>query len=84
MTEEIKKNSKLLKNINYSDDENDFESDVETDAETKDMIDHDYYIDVVTTLQKNLINYVEHHSVPICEYLSFDKVEIFLNNIFNS
>ena len=84
MTEEIKKNSKLLKNINDSEEDHYFESDAETDEETKDIIDNEYYADVITTIQKSLISYVEHHSVPMCEYLSVNKVERFVNNIMKT
>jgi hypothetical protein len=83
MTEEVKKNSKFLKHVNVDiDNENHVDYEEDSDNEINDIIERDYYTDVVITVQKTLINYVEKNSVPMCEYLSVNKIDSFLGKIF--
>ena len=62
-------------NDNNSDNENFYLNDRE-----EEKIEEEYLADTILIIQKNLINFVEEKSLPLCEYLSLDSIEKFLND----
>ena len=43
--------------------------------------EEEYYKDTLNIIQKNILEYVEEKNLPICEYLSIQNIDIFLNKI---
>jgi hypothetical protein len=43
--------------------------------------EQEYYNDTLNIIQKNILQYVEEKNLPICEYLSIQNIDIFLNKI---
>lgn len=62
-------------NGNNSDNENFYLND-----EEEEKIEEEYLADTILIIQKNLINFVEDKSLPLCEYLSIESIEKFLND----
>jgi len=48
--------------------------------EEEERIKEDYYIDTIYMIQKNLLNFVENKSLPLCEYLSINSIVNFIND----
>ena len=43
----------------------------------------DYYLNTINIIRKNILNYVEDKSLPICEYLSFKNIKMLLQKTNN-
>jgi len=81
MTEETKKISKITKIISSYElvnDEEDF-YDSEEENLNQNLIDEQKYSDFIHILQQNILSYVNDKSLPLCEYLTYDKIKVFLN-----
>lgn len=80
MTEEVKKNSKFVKYITSYDDNSDSNDETEYN-EKKDlddmMMDNDQ---MLVNIQKDLLEFINNKSLPLCEYLTINKIEKFLSN----
>jgi hypothetical protein len=62
------------------------DSEYEEDENYTDNIDferkeQEYYNDTLNIIQKNILQYVKEKNLPICEYLSIQNIDIFLNKI---
>lgn len=81
MTEEVKKISKISKFLSTYELINDEEDyyDSEEEKENQDLIDEQKYSDFIHTLQRNILVYVNDKSLPLCEYLTYDKIRKFMN-----
>jgi hypothetical protein len=78
-TESNKKS--LVENIDDVVDNNfiDYNDDID---DIDDNIDEEYYaLETYTLLQKNILDYVEKNNMPLCEYLSIQRINIFLNSL---
>lgn len=52
----------------------------DTESDDEDEInDRDDYEYVVRTIQSSLIYYVDKNYIPLCEYLSYDKIDKFIS-----
>jgi hypothetical protein len=75
------RNNKFIYDENIINDNNS-----ENDYISEDDINYDYekYIydeETINIIQKNLLEYVEENYLPLCEYLSLEKLSIFINKI---
>lgn len=81
-TEQSKtKNTKNKIILNEEDDEYNSYSDSDFDSDIEDIIEEEYYQDVLKLLQKELLNYVEMKSLPICEYLTIENIHSFISDV---
>ena len=76
--------NKIVKNLDN--DENfdyDSEENLEDDyLEDDSLNEENYYLDTISLLQTHIIEYVEKHSLPICEYLYTENLyNYFINKI---
>jgi hypothetical protein len=79
MTEEVKKFSKITKYLSELVNENEDYYDSEEEKENQDFTDEQKYSDFIYTLQQNILSYVNDKSLPLCEYLTYNKVRNFMN-----
>jgi hypothetical protein len=75
------RNNKFIYDENIINDNNS-----ENDYISEDDINYDYekYIydeETINIIQKNLLEYVEENYLPLCEYLSLEKISIFINKV---
>jgi hypothetical protein len=84
MTEETKKISKISKIISSYElvnDEEDF-YDSEEENLNQNLIDEQKYSDFIHILQRNILSYVNDKSLPLCEYLTYDKINSYIYKYF--
>lgn len=78
MDEIVKKTTKfIIQNDNeylYRDEYNDKDTDDEDD-----LNDYDDYEYIINNIKNQMIGYVEENYLPLCEYLSYEKIEEFLS-----
>ena len=67
----ISENDDEFENINTNDD-NEYDYEYEN---------YQHLINTIELIQKEILNYVEKKSIPLCEYLSNDNIEIFITNL---
>ncbi len=81
MNEDYEKRNKY-----YEDNENFSESDVidsEEEEENERIKEYEYYFKTINIINKSLHNYVDEKSLPLCEYMTFEKIERFVNKNLN-
>jgi hypothetical protein len=70
------------KNKYYGYEENDISDsdliDSEDDKENEKK-EYEYYLQTINIINKSLQNYVYEKSLPLCEYMTFEKIEKFIN-----
>lgn len=80
MSENKNKNKTILKEDIFIDSE--YEEDenytYNIDFEIK---EEEYYNHTLNIIQQNILEYVKDKNLPICEYLSIQKIDIFLRKI---
>ena len=77
--EDRKKTKNIIKNDIEDDDNNSYiEDDTEYTSELEDLLNEEYDENVLILIQKELLNYVEEKSLPICEYLTIDNIYDFI------
>lgn len=74
--EDRKKTKNIILNDVKDDDNSHIEDDSEYDSELEEILNQEYDNSALLLIQKELLNYVEAKSLPICEYLT-------INNIYN-
>ena len=77
---EVKKNSKFVKYITSYDDDiiANEEKELNEEKEIEDMLDNEYFNQTLCDIQKDLIQFVNEKSLPLCEYLTTNKINNFL------
>lgn len=48
--------------------------------QNEDYLNCEYYNNTLLIIQNELIKYIEDKSIPICEYLSINKLDSFITN----
>ena len=78
--EEIKN---IKNNIMFNEEDDEYYSDSESDfdSELEDIIEEEYYQDTLKLIHKELLNYVEMKSLPICEYLTIEYIHSFISDV---
>jgi hypothetical protein len=77
--EDRKKTKNVIKNNIEDDDNNSYiEDETEYTSELEDLLNEEYDENVLILIQKELLNYVEEKSLPICEYLTIDNIYDFI------
>lgn len=66
--------------INENDSENEDNNNYDSDYE---YVEFEYNQESINIIQKNLLDYVERRSLPLCEYLSLEKISNFISKIIN-
>jgi uncharacterized membrane-anchored protein len=79
--------NKILKNkfIINEEDENDdqtYENKEYINEIEYEILNDEYFDETLIIIQKELLNYVNHTSQPLCEYLRTRNIENFLSKIF--
>ena len=74
MKEGIKK-----KIINNEDDGYESEQENYLKDEDEGKIEEEYFTETVNMVQKNLLDFVENKSLPLCEYLNISSIKKFIN-----
>ena len=76
--EDRKKTKNVIKN-DIDDDNNSYiEDESEYTSELEDLLNEEYDENVLILIQKELLNYVQAKSLPICEYLTIDNIYNFI------
>lgn len=73
----------IKKKIIIDEEDNEYGSDQEKyylNKEDEEKIEEEYFTDTVKMIQKNLLNFVETKSLPLCEYLYVESIKKFINN----
>ena len=75
--EELRNKNK--KYYEYDNDDNNSEKeDYYLNDEDEEKIEEEYFNDTVCIIQKNLLNFIENKSLPLCEYLDLDSLDNFI------
>lgn len=83
MTDEVE-NNKINNYIYNSDNEyNDEENENELTNLENELLDNEYFDETVYTVYKNLFNFINEKSLPLCEYLDIKTLEEFINKKCN-
>jgi hypothetical protein len=69
--------NKNIKNV-FSYQENGEEDETNIEVENQ-----EYFIDTINIIRKNILDYVEDNSLPLCEFLSLKNVKTLLYNSKN-
>ena len=48
---------------------------VNSDIEDENTKNEEYYVDTLDIIQKNILEYIESNSLPLCEYLSLKDIK---------
>jgi hypothetical protein len=84
--EEIEKIDKIMYTQNYiiNDDKDNNNKDSESYEEYKDFLYENYYQNMLDSLKNKMLEYLNKTSLPLCEYLSKKKLDVFIKeNIKN-
>jgi len=71
-------NNKFINNeyiINNNSENEEYEEEYDSDN----LNDYDYKQEIVNIIQKNILEYVEMKYLPLCEYLSLEKISKFID-----
>jgi hypothetical protein len=69
--------------LNQNDLEEEKNTDMKYDDEEDDDndIDESYDYDVLNFIERNIVEYVKKNAIPLCEYITIEKIDKFLDNI---
>ena len=65
--------------INNEDDGYESEHENYLKDEDEGKIEEEYFTDTINMVQKNLLDFVENKSLPLCEYLNISSIKKFIN-----
>ena len=51
--------------------------------EMEELENDEYNDETIFSIHKGLLKYVEENALPMCEYLSYNKLEMFISNLLN-
>ncbi len=75
--------SRVIKKKIIVNEDDDFESEQEKNYlndEDDEKIEEEYFTNTISIIQKNLLNFVEDKSLPLCEYLHIKSIKKFIND----
>lgn len=87
MTKEVQnnKNKKVCYlRENYEDNitKNNFVNDEDSEAENEEKL-IEYYVETINIIRKNILNYIEDKSLPLCEFLYLKDIKMLLQKSNN-
>ena len=85
MTEEFKKPS-LVENLDQfiSDEENKNEFENEIDPDYEEYLQDSFQDEIIETIFKNIVYYIDSQAIPICEFLTRDDIEDIITTLSTS
>ena len=73
--------NKIMFSDNISETNSEYNSDYEEDQNK--IYEEEYYRDTIDIIQKNIFDYVERASLPLCEYLSTKDIKNIVDEFLN-
>jgi len=87
MTKEVQNNKNkkvcyLRENYEYNITKNNFVNDEDSEAENEEKL-IEYYVETINIIRKNILNYIEDKSLPLCEFLYLKDIKMLLQKSNN-